>query len=320
MYKIYLENVSYIYSRGTPFEQKALDDVTLGIREGCITGIIGHTGSGKSTMMQLFNGLAEPTEGKVYLDDRDIHLSLSEALNSKTAFPEYAKLSRGARKKAVKHALAEQKRKLCFRVGLVMQYPEYQLFEETVYRDIAFGPRNMGLDEHEIDERVREAANFTGVEEALLEKSPFDLSGGQKRRVALAGVIAMRPEVLVLDEPAAGLDPRGRDIIFERIRNYQRSTGSTVIIVSHSMEDMARFCDDVVVMAGARVIMHGACNEVFSKVEALSDIGLDIPQITHLMNLLRESGIDVPKNIYTVEAAISALEQIFAASGKGGRA
>ncbi len=200
-----------------------------------------------------------------------------------------------------------------------MQYPEYQLFEETVYRDIAFGPRNMELNEQEIDERVCEAASFTGVEETLFEKSPFDLSGGQKRRVALAGVIAMRPEVLVLDEPAAGLDPRGRDVIFERIRNYQKTTGSTVIIVSHSMEDMARFCDDVVVMAGARVIMHGACNEVFSKVEQLSDIGLDIPQITHLMNLLRDSGVDVPKNIYTVDAAVTALEQVFTHCGKGGR-
>ncbi len=319
MYKIYLENVNYIYSRGTPFEQKALDNVTLGIREGCITGIIGHTGSGKSTMMQLFNGLSEPNDGKVFLDEEDIHLSLPEALASETAFAEYRKLSKGKRKKAIKQALAERRRTLCFRVGLVMQYPEYQLFEETVYRDIAFGPQNTGLSEEEIDIRVREAAAFTGVGEDLFEKSPFDLSGGQKRRVALAGVIAMRPEVLVLDEPAAGLDPRGRDLIFERIRSYQRTTGSTVVIVSHSMEDMARFCDDVVVMADAKVMMHGACNEVFSKVEQLSDIGLDIPQITHLMHLLRDAGIELPQNIYTVDAAVEAVKALFSAKEGRGR-
>ncbi len=317
MDKLYLEHVNFIYSRGTPFEQKALEDVTLGIRAGCITGIIGHTGSGKSTMMQLFNGLAKPTEGKVYLDGSDIHMTVAEAMKSEDAFPEYAELSRFKRKKAIQKALAERRRRLCFRVGLVMQYPEYQLFEETVYRDVAFGPRNMGLDEREIDLRVREAAAFTGIEEDLFEKSPFDLSGGQKRRVALAGVIAMRPEVLVLDEPAAGLDPLGRDVILEGIRAYQRSTASTVIIVSHSMEDMARFCDDVVVMADAKVLMQGECREVFARMETLSDIGLDIPQITHLMQLLRESGVDVPKNIYTVDAAVDAVMSLFVRTGRG---
>ena len=196
-----------------------------------------------------------------------------------------------------------------------MQYPEYQLFEETVYKDIAFGPRNMGLSEEEIDVRVREAAKFTDLDDSILLKSPFDLSGGQKRRVALAGVIAMRPEVLVLDEPAAGLDPRGRDVIFEGIRSYQRTTGSTVLIVSHSMEDMARFCDDVIVMSNARVIMHGACNEVFSKVEKLSGIGLDIPQITHLMDLLSQAGINVPQNVYTVDAALDAVKALFEQKG-----
>lgn len=311
MYKIYLDHVSYIYSQGTPFEQKALDDVSLGIREGCITGIIGHTGSGKSTMMQLFNGLAVPTEGKVLLDDYNINMTLDEAIADKSIFSEYRTLSKSARKKAIKAEILKRRRNLCFRVGLVMQYPEYQLFEETVYKDIAFGPQNMGLSTEEIDLRVKEAAEFTDLDEEILQKSPFDLSGGQKRRVALAGIIAMRPEVLVLDEPAAGLDPRGRDVIFEGIQHYQRTTGSTVLIVSHSMEDMARFCDDVVVMSGARVIMHGACNEVFSNMEQLSDIGLDIPQITHLMNLLKNAGIDIPNNIYTVDAAVEAVRSLF---------
>ena len=317
MYKIYLDHVSYVYSCGTPFEHKALDDVSLGIRASCITGIIGHTGSGKSTMMQLFNGLAAPTAGKVLLDGYNINTTLEEALADRSLFPEYRSLSKRACKKAIGAAVKKRKSELCFRVGLVMQYPEYQLFEETVYKDIAYGPQNMGLSQEEIDVRVREAAAFTGLEEELLRKSPFDLSGGQKRRVALAGVIAMRPEVLVLDEPAAGLDPRGRDVIFEGIRQYQRITGSTVVIVSHSMEDMARFCDDVVVMADSRVIMSGDCKEVFSKVEKLSDIGLDIPQITHLMNMLRDAGIPVSQNVYTVEAAVNALKPIFEQRGGG---
>ena len=317
MYKLYLDHVSYIYSQGTPFEQKALDDVSLGIQAGRITGIIGHTGSGKSTMMQLFNGIAAPSEGKVLLDDYNINVTLEEALADETMFPEYRSLSKRAKKKAIKTEISQRKSRLCFRVGLVMQYPEYQLFEETVYKDIAFGPRNMGLSEDEIDARVKEAAAFTDLDESILQKSPFDLSGGQKRRVALAGVIAMRPEVLVLDEPAAGLDPRGRDVIFEGIKTYQRTTGSTVLIVSHSMEDMARFCDDVVVMSDAHVIMHGPCNEVFSEVEKLSDIGLDIPQITHLMKLLKKAGINVPQNVYTVDAAIDAVKALF--ESKGGR-
>ena len=315
MYKLYLDHVSYIYSQGTPFEQRALDDVCLGIRGGCITGIIGHTGSGKSTMMQLFNGITAPSEGKVLLDGYNINLTVEEALTDGSIFPEFQKLSKRARKKAIKNEIMLRKSRLCFRVGLVMQYPEYQLFEETVYKDIAFGPRNMGLSEEEIDVRVREAAKFTDLDDSILLKSPFDLSGGQKRRVALAGVIAMRPEVLVLDEPAAGLDPRGRDVIFEGIRSYQRTTGSTVLIVSHSMEDMARFCDDVVVMSNARVIMHGACNEVFSKVEKLSGIGLDIPQITHLMDLLSQAGINVPQNVYTVDAALDAVKALFKQKG-----
>ncbi len=308
MDKIYLDHVNFVYSAGTPFEQKALDDVSLGIRAGCLTGIIGHTGSGKSTMMQLLNGLAKPTGGRVLLDGYDIHSTPEAAYEAWKNLPEYQNLSKSAAKKAIKREVQARARNLCFRVGLVMQYPEYQLFEETVYKDIAYGPRNMGLSEEEIRERVYEAAAFAGVESDWMEKSPFDLSGGQKRRVALAGVIAMRPEVLVLDEPGAGLDPQGRNSIFEGIVHYQKTTGSTVLIVSHSMEDMARFCDDVIVLSNAKVVYHGSCKEVFAHVEELSSIGLDIPQITQLMQLLKEKGIPVPNNVYTVEDAVCALQ------------
>ncbi len=318
MDKIVLEHVSYIYSEGTPFEQRALDDISLSIRGGCITGIIGHTGSGKSTMMQLLNGLSKPTHGKVLLDGYDINTELSDVFDTWKKQPNYANLSKSAAKKAIRAEINERRRKLCFRVGLVMQYPEYQLFEDTVYRDISFGPRNMGLSDDEIAEHVKEAAKFTGIDDTWLDKSPFDLSGGQKRRVALAGVIAMRPEVLVLDEPAAGLDPRGREFIFEGIRNYQRTTGSTVLIVSHSMEDMAKYCDDVVVMAEAKVVMQGARREVFAHVGELSELGLDIPQITALMRLLRERGMDIPNNVYTVDEAVEAFRQYFKKTANGG--
>ncbi|MBQ9797385.1 MAG: energy-coupling factor transporter ATPase [Clostridia bacterium] len=315
MNKIYLDHVSYVYSAGTPYEQTALDDVSVGIRAGCITGIIGHTGSGKSTMMQMLNGLIKPTSGRVLLDDYDINSTLEDVLDSWSKKEEYASLSKHKRKKLIKAEIKEKAAKLCFRVGLVMQYPEYQLFEETVFADIAYGPRNMGLDEEEIRARVLEAAAFTDIGEDLLDKSPFDLSGGQKRRVALAGVIAMRPEVLVLDEPAAGLDPLGRTYIFDGIREYQRKTGSTVLIVSHSMEDMARYCDDVIVMSGAKVLLQGERAEVFAHVDELAKTGLDVPQITHLMKLLRERGVDVPKNVYTVDEAVAALHGLFERGG-----
>jgi len=315
MNKIYLDHVSYVYSAGTPYEQTALDDVSVGIRAGCITGIIGHTGSGKSTMMQMLNGLIKPTSGRVLLDDYDINSTLEDVLDSWSKKEEYASLSKHKRKKLIKAEIKEKAAKLCFRVGLVMQYPEYQLFEETVFADIAYGPRNMGLDEEEIRARVLEAAAFTDIGEDLLDKSPFDLSGGQKRRVALAGVIAMRPEVLVLDEPAAGLDPLGRTYIFDGIREYQRKTGSTVLIVSHSMEDMARYCDDVIVMSGAKVLLQGERAEVFAHVDELAKTGLDVPQITHLMKLLRERGVDVPKNVYTVDEAVAALRGLFERGG-----
>ena len=310
MDKIYLENVSFVYGEGTPFEQKALDGVTLGILSSRITGIIGHTGSGKSTMVQLLNGLASPSAGRVLLDGYDINASVDNVWEEWRTLPDFASLSKRRAKRAMAEVIKQRKKELCFRVGLVMQYPEYQLFEETVYRDIAFGPRNMGLPEEEIKERVMEAARFTDVDVTWLDKSPFDLSGGQKRRVALAGVIAMRPEVLVLDEPAAGLDPLGRTSIFDRIKAYQRETGSTVLIVSHSMEDMARYCDDVIVMGNAKVLSHGSREEVFSRVDELASSGLDIPQITRLMQMLRERGVPVPKNIYTVDEAVGALRTL----------
>lgn len=311
MDKIRLEHVSFIYSQGTPFEKKALDNVSVGIRAGCITGVIGHTGSGKSTMMQLFNGLAKPSEGKIYLDGFDVNAELEDVFEEWKTQEPYAGLSKGASKKAMKRELQRRRRMLCFRVGLAMQYPEYQLFEETVYRDIAYGPTNMELSEEEIRERVLEAAAFAGVEEEWLEKSPFDLSGGQKRRVALAGVMAMRPEVLVLDEPGAGLDPRGRNSIFEKIVEYQKTTGSTVVIVSHSMEDMARLCDDLIVMSSARVVRKGSCDEVFACVDELSSVGLDIPQVSRLMQMLKERGLPVPTDVYTVDAALAALKAVF---------
>ncbi len=311
MDKIVLDRVSFVYGEGTPFENKALDDVSLSIKANRITGIIGHTGSGKSTMMQLLNGLAKPTSGRVLLDGVDINATVEDVLEEWMQREPYASLSKRAAKKKIKQELEHRRRTLCFRVGLVMQYPEYQLFEDTVYKDIAFGPTNMGLDAQEIDARVREAAEFNGVEIDWLEKSPFDLSGGQKRRVAIAGVVAMKPEVLVLDEPAAGLDPQGRKQIFDEIRNYQKKTGSTVLIVSHSMEDMAQYCDDVIVLANAKVILQGSADEVFSKADLLEGIGLDIPQITQLISLLRQRGISIPENVYTVDRALEVLRDLF---------
>ena len=282
-----LENITYIYGRKTPFELKALDGVSLDIHRGVLTGIIGHTGSGKSTLVRLLNGLDRAEQGRVLLDGQDIW--------------EYPK----------------EIGKIRFRVGLVMQYPEYQLYEETVWADIAFGPRNMGLSDEEVEARVREAAAFVGLDPTLMEKSPFDLSGGQKRRVAIAGIMAMRPEVLVLDEPAAGLDPRGRHTIFQGIHDYNRQTGCTVIIVSHSMEDMAQYCDHVVVMAHARVLMAGTRDEVFARADELEAVGLDIPQVTKLSVLLHQAGLPIPVGLYTQEAVENALLEIFT-KAKGG--
>ncbi len=281
MATVTLEHVSYTYEPGTPFAVKALDDVSLNIRKGSITGIIGHTGSGKSTLVQLFNGLEKPNEGRILLDGKDIWEN------------------------------PKQMQAIRFRVGLVMQYPEYQLFEETVRADIAFGPKNMGLSDEEIGERVTQAAALVGLTEEQLNKSPFDLSGGQKRRAAIAGIMAMRPEVLVLDEPAAGLDPLGRDVILKAVCDYGHQTGATVIIVSHSMEDMAAYCDEIVVMAHAKVFLNGTRDEVFAHAAELRSVGLDVPQITHLALLLQERGMQLPKGIYTVDAALSALQSLF---------
>lgn len=276
---IELKNVSFVYSEGTPFRSEALTDINIGIAGGAVTGVIGHTGSGKSTLVQLFNGLIKPNTGSVSLDGQDIWAD--------------PKKIRGIR----------------FKVGLVFQYPEYQLFEETVYRDIAFGPRNMGLAEDEIDRRVREAMNFVGLDDKLLEVSPFELSGGQKRRVAIAGVIAMEPEVLVLDEPAAGLDPMGREEILGGVWSYQRRRHSTVVIVSHSMEDMARFCDRLIVMKGGRIHMTGECGEVFAQTDKLTGIGLDIPQITRLMLALKARGADIDTDVFTIDRAKAVIEE-----------
>ena len=274
-----VRNLDYIYSAGTPFEHKALDNVSFALEPGEFVGIIGHTGSGKSTLMQQMNGLLKPTSGQVLLDGVDIWSD--------------KKLTRQAR----------------FRVGLVFQYPEYQLFEETVYRDIAFGPKNMGLGEEEVDRRVREAAGFVGLTEAQLEVSPFDLSGGQKRRVAIAGVIAMEPEVLILDEPTAGLDPIGRAEILGNIEAYRQAKNATIMMVSHSMEDVARLTDRLLVMNGSRLAMDGTPSEVFSRAQELLAMGLNIPQVTQVFLELKKLGLDV-KSVYTMEQAVAEIVRL----------
>ena len=270
-----VKDLTYTYSIGTPFEHTALDHVNFSLEKGEFVGIIGHTGSGKSTLMQQLNGLLKPTSGQVLLDGQDIWSD--------------KKLTRAAR----------------FRVGLVFQYPEYQLFEETVYKDIAFGPTNMGLTKEEIDRRVREAAGFVGITEKL-DMSPFDLSGGQKRRVAIAGVIAMEPEVLILDEPTAGLDPIGREEILGNIQAYRKAKNATILMVSHSMEDVARLTDRLLVMNGSRLAMDGTPREVFEHARELQDMGLNIPQVTQIFLKLRALGVEVP-NVYTLDAAVAAL-------------
>ena len=274
-----VRNLDYIYSAGTPFEHKALDNVSFALEPGEFVGIIGHTGSGKSTLMQQMNGLLKPTSGQVLLDGVDIWSD--------------KKLTRQAR----------------FRVGLVFQYPEYQLFEETVYRDIAFGPKNMGLEEKEVDRRVREAAGFVGLTQAQLEVSPFDLSGGQKRRVAIAGVIAMEPEVLILDEPTAGLDPVGRSEILGNIEAYRQAKNATIMMVSHSMEDVARLTDRLLVMNGSRLAMDGTPAEVFSRAQELLAMGLNIPQVTQVFLKLKALGLDV-KSVYTMEQAVAEIVRL----------
>lgn len=282
-----LKDINFVYGRKTPYEIKALDNINLAIEENCITGIIGHTGSGKSTLIQLFNGLIRADSGTVYLDGRDIWEKPKEI------------------------------KRVRFEVGMVMQYPEYQLFADTVKEDIAFGPKNMGLNQTEIEERILKSIEFCGLKEDMLEKSPFDLSGGQKRRVALAGVMAMNPKVLILDEPAAGLDPKGRREILGGIKEYQRKSGTTVIIVSHSMEDMAMYCDRAVVMSHGSVVTHGTCKEVFSQHQLLLEVGLDVPEITGIVLALRRRGVDIPDDIYTVDGAVEAIKRFCQSSGRG---
>ncbi len=277
MSEIRIENLSYTYSAGTPYEKKALDNVNVTFQNGIVTGLMGHTGSGKSTLVNMLNGLLRPDKGTVYLDGRDIW------------------------------AEPKKIRDVRFRVGLVMQYPEYQLFDATVRDDISFGPKNMGLSADEIAERVHEAARFVGLDEALLDNSPFELSGGQKRRAAMAGVIAMRPDVLVLDEPAAGLDPAGKEAILTRIKAYAKESGTTVIIVSHSMEDMAVYCDRIAVISDGKLCMDGTREEVFRQRDKLLSIGLNVPLVTDVAIELKRLGVPLEDDIFTVGYAARSI-------------
>lgn len=271
-----MQGVTHLYNEGMPSESKAIDNINLEIEEGELVGVIGHTGSGKSTLVQHFNGILKPNSGKVIVDGVDIWSD--------------KKTTREAR----------------FKVGLCFQYPEYQLFEETVYKDISFGPKNMNLSNEEIAKRVVSAAAYVGLKRELLEKSPFDLSGGEKRRAAIAGVIAMQPKVLILDEPTAGLDPIGRDTILDMIKNYREKTGSTVLLVSHSMEDVAKIATKVAVMNNARLEMYGTVDEVYSHAERLREIGLNIPQISKVFEILKKNGHDFG-SVYTVDRAVEVL-------------
>lgn len=274
------DNLTHRYSVGTPFEVTALDRVNLEVEEGELVAVIGHTGSGKSTLIQHFNGLLKPDEGKVYVDGQDIWES--------------------------KQSLREAR----FKVGLCFQYPEYQLFEETAYKDIAFGPHNMGLTDEEIDARVRRAAEFTGVTDEMLEKSPFDLSGGEKRRVAIAGVMAMEPKILILDEPTSGLDPKGRDTILNLIKDYRERTGSTVMIVSHSMEDVADIATKVLVVNESRIVSYDTVPNTYKRASELLEMGLDVPSVTKIFMELHDRGLPVRTDIYTVEQGIAEINKL----------
>lgn len=271
---IKIENLTHIYMPGTPFEKKALDDVNITINDGEFNVLIGHTGSGKSTLIQHINGLLKPTSGKILVDGTDIT------------------------DKSVKMSDIRKK------IGLVFQYPEYQLFEETIEKDIAYGPTNLGLGEEEIHNRVKRAMNIVGLDyETFKDKSPFDLSGGQKRRVAIAGVVAMEPKILILDEPTAGLDPSGRDEILYQIKKLQKEYGMTIILVSHSMEDVAKVADKIFVMYNAKCILNGSPEEIFTEVDTLESVGLAVPQVTYLVRKLRERGFDISEKVFTVEQA-----------------
>ena len=282
---IKVEHLSYVYNPGMPDATAALDDVSFSIEEGDFVGVMGSTGSGKSTLISHFNGLNKPTSGTIYVDGRNMW------------------------------AQGENLRDFRFLVGLVMQYPEYQLFEETCARDIAYGPKNMGLDDEEVARRVKEAAQFVGLSDELLEKSPFELSGGQKRRVAIAGVMAMHPRVLVLDEPAAGLDPEGRDTILSQIQEYHQATGITVVLVSHSMEDIARYANRVLVLSRAKIAMYDTVEKVFARAPELLELGLSVPQVTQIFLRLKEMGLDIATDVYTIPYAVKTIRK--ALQGKG---
>ncbi|NCB50365.1 MAG: energy-coupling factor transporter ATPase [Clostridia bacterium] len=282
------ESLGHVYSKGTPFEKVAIENIALEIFRGQLVGLIGHTGSGKSTFIQHLNGLLAPTTGRVFYEGRDVFASKT--------------VTRDVR----------------FKVGLVFQYPEYQLFEETVYKDIAFGPKNMKLSAAEIDERVREAALFVGVPDELFERSPLELSGGQKRRIAIAGVVAMRPNVLILDEPTAGLDPAGCADILRNIVDYRQKTGSTVILVTHNMDDAARIAERIIVFSEGGVAMDGTPEEVFSRADELLDMGLDVPESTSIAKRLREKGVKLPESIYTTEQLRDAVLAVGNAADGGG--
>lgn len=276
------DNIEYLYGVGTPFENAAIQGVSVEIDEGELVGIIGHTGSGKSTLIQHFNGLLEPSSGKVFVDGKDI----------------WSKENK------------KQIRQVRFAVGLCFQYPEYQIFEETIYKEIAYGPKQMGLDEEEVDRRVRESMSFVGLDFSYAQLSPFDISGGQKRRVAIASIIAMEPKVLVLDEPCAGLDPKGRETILKLIKDYQRRMGNTVILVSHSMEDVAKICTKVIVMNKGEVAYYGSVDEVYSHSSELREMGLNVPQVTEIFLKLKEKGVNCNTNIYTVTQGIAELKKL----------
>ena len=284
------KGLTHIYNPGMPDATTALDKVDLAVEEGDFVGIIGSTGSGKSTLITHFNGILKPTEGKVLVDGQDIWEKPANI------------------------------RKFRFMVGLVFQYPEYQLFEETVYKDIAFGPKNMGLDEAEIDRRVKSAARFVGLKDEYLERSPFELSGGQKRRVAIAGVMAMEPKILVLDEPAAGLDPEGREMILSQVKRFHKETGTTVILVSHSMEDIAKYADKVLVMDQRRIAMYDTVEHVFARADELLELGLSVPQVTKVFLRLRAMGLDLPQDVYTVPYAVKTIQAALAKKNGGGEA
>ncbi|MEE1393122.1 MAG: energy-coupling factor transporter ATPase [Negativibacillus sp.] len=283
------EHLTHTYSEGTPFVKMAIQDVNLSIEEGEMVGVIGHTGSGKSTLIQHFNGLLKPTSGKIYIDGEDMWADTTRL------------------------------RDIRFKVGLVFQYPEYQLFEETVYKDISFGPKNMGLSEEEVDRRVRQAASFVNVTEEMMHKSPFELSGGQKRRVAIAGILAMQPKVLILDEPTAGLDPKGRDRILGQIQEYQQDQKNTVLIVSHSMEDVAKFARKVLVMNQSKVFLYDDTEAVFAHAQEIEQMGLAVPQVTRVFTRLAEMGYPVDPHTYTIQAAKQQVLDLFEQQEKGGK-